>query len=236
MPSPSHIYNIIEKSEQKHHLNQLESKIVSKLETLHLNDTEDSNKDQNSIPVDSPDRSSPPSQLLGDNKDQAGVPRDTDIQRSPEDSLEPRGDALPITENDDPKDELLSEYASIEPTPLADSDFVTEDPSQAGASGVTKGTDSTKQEAIAVAIDAVKPNATAEEHPIPVFSEWAKQMEKAEKREQEQDVANASTNKQKPTDRQGRVSAPKIRAKNYASPDCGAKIIAANQESDNTGK
>lgn len=115
------------------------------------------------------------------------------------------------------KDELFDSSGAMEATPLADSNFVTEEPEP--SSGAEE-----------------KVNATApsvEEHPIPVFSEWAKQMEKAEKK-QEQDVANASTNKHKPADRQ-RISAPKIRAKNYASPDCGAKIIAANQESDNTG-
>jgi Sad1 / UNC-like C-terminal len=83
-------------------------------------------------------------------------------------------------------------------------------------------------------------NLTAEERPIPVFSEWAqKQLEEAEKKLEEEKV-NISTQKksnavsQKPQN--GKVqTSMKLRAKNYASPDCGAKIIATNPDAQSTG-
>lgn len=71
-----------------------------------------------------------------------------------------------------------------------------------------------------------------EEHPIPVFSEWAqKHMEEAEKLEKQESVSNLSSIKKNATVKQPNV---KLRAKNYASPDCGAKIIASNPEAQST--
>nr|XP_036225161.1 SUN domain-containing ossification factor isoform X2 [Bactrocera oleae] len=83
-------------------------------------------------------------------------------------------------------------------------------------------------------------NLTVEEVPIPVFSEWAqKQMEAAEKQQaKEQEVVNTATLKknQESTNGDGKRAAPlKMRNKNYASPDCGAKIIASNADASNTG-
>ncbi|XP_065356672.1 SUN domain-containing ossification factor isoform X3 [Calliphora vicina] len=78
----------------------------------------------------------------------------------------------------------------------------------------------------------------AEEVPMPVFSEWAqKQMEAAEKQqalEQEQTVNNSAQRKNN-TNGNGKPTALKIRAKNYASPDCGAKIIASSAYTSNAG-
>uniref|UniRef100_U5ET81 Putative conserved plasma membrane protein n=1 Tax=Corethrella appendiculata TaxID=1370023 RepID=U5ET81_9DIPT len=74
-----------------------------------------------------------------------------------------------------------------------------------------------------------------EEHPMPVFSEWAqKQMAEAEKLEEES--VNASTMKKNSKPGTGhKIQAPlKLRAKNYAGPDCGAKILAANPEAQST--
>lgn len=77
-------------------------------------------------------------------------------------------------------------------------------------------------------------NLTVEENPIPVFSEWAqKQMEEAEKKLEKQ-VVNSSAMK-KNTIAGNKPQLLKLRAKNYASPDCGAKIIASNSEAQNTG-
>lgn len=74
----------------------------------------------------------------------------------------------------------------------------------------------------------------ADETQIPLFSEWAqKRMEEVEK-EQEQDAANSSTQKKNQTTGQKISTTLKNRSKNYASPDCGAKIIASNSESSNT--
>jgi Sad1 / UNC-like C-terminal len=111
---------------------------------------------------------------------------------------------------------------------------------------VTPPTDDTLQvgdPTVAPSQNAEKPpelNLTAEEHPIPVFSEWAqKHLEEAEKKLEEEKV-NSSTQKksnavsQKPQNGKLQTSM-KIRAKNYASPDCGAKIIATNPEAQSTG-
>lgn len=83
-------------------------------------------------------------------------------------------------------------------------------------------------------IDKAKINITEEENQIPVFSEWAqKHLEEAEKKLEKESV-NTSTMKKNST--QGhKTLVVKLRAKNYASPDCGAKIIAANSEATSTG-
>ncbi|ALC40310.1 CG31678 [Drosophila busckii] len=88
---------------------------------------------------------------------------------------------------------------------------------------------------------ALESNETAEEVPMPVFSEWAqKQMEAEASREQamelEQQVVNNSAQRRKATgSSSGKPPPLKLRAKNYASPDCGAKIIASNADASNTG-
>ncbi|KAH8263609.1 hypothetical protein KR044_011399, partial [Drosophila immigrans] len=84
-------------------------------------------------------------------------------------------------------------------------------------------------------------NETVEEVPMPVFSEWAqKQMEAEASREQqmelEQQVVNNSAQRKNATGAgNGKLPSLKLRAKNYASPDCGAKIIASNADATNTG-
>lgn len=79
----------------------------------------------------------------------------------------------------------------------------------------------------------IKP--ATDENQIPVFSEWAqKRLEEAEK-QVEQEVVNSSTMK-KNASVLNKAPVLKLKgAKNYASPDCGAKIIAANSESSSTG-
>lgn len=83
--------------------------------------------------------------------------------------------------------------------------------------------------------EATTENLTrVDESQIPLFSEWAqKRMEEAEK-ELEQDAVNSSTMKKNTTASHKTATVLKMRAKNYASPDCGAKIIAANSEASNT--
>lgn len=90
--------------------------------------------------------------------------------------------------------------------------------------------DSNRSEA-SVEKDSIELNLTVEENQIPVFSEWAqKRLEEVEK-EVEQEVVNTSTQK-KNSSAASKAPVLKLRgAKNYASPDCGAKIIAANSES-----
>ncbi|XP_055540792.1 SUN domain-containing ossification factor isoform X2 [Wyeomyia smithii] len=73
-----------------------------------------------------------------------------------------------------------------------------------------------------------------EENPMPVFSEWAqKQMAEAEKKLGENVNASAMKRNSKPAG--GKMPPLKLRAKNYAAPDCGAKIIASNAEAQSTG-
>lgn len=78
-------------------------------------------------------------------------------------------------------------------------------------------------------------NLTVEEKPIPVFSEWAqKQMEEAEK-QLEKDIVNTSAMKKHPKTSGYKTQVLKLGAKNYASPDCGAKILSSNPEAQSTG-
>ncbi|XP_058453868.1 SUN domain-containing ossification factor isoform X2 [Malaya genurostris] len=73
-----------------------------------------------------------------------------------------------------------------------------------------------------------------EENPMPVFSEWAqKQMADAEKKLGEN--VNASTMKRNMKPSSSKTPSLQLRVKNYAAPDCGAKIIASNPEAQSTG-
>ncbi|XP_052869334.1 uncharacterized protein LOC128275006 [Anopheles cruzii] len=89
-------------------------------------------------------------------------------------------------------------------------------------------------EAGSEALKAHEVNLT-EENPMPVFSEWAeKQMAEAEKKLGEVVNASAMRKATKPTG--SKTGGPlKPRAKNYAAPECGAKIIASNPEAQSTG-
>lgn len=97
-----------------------------------------------------------------------------------------------------------------------------------------KSTEENKNDSI-IAAAPIELNLTVEENQIPVFSEWSqKRMEEVEK-EDEQDVVNTSTMKKNlPSPNKPQVLKLKT-AKNYASPDCGGKIIASNSESSGTG-
>lgn len=75
-----------------------------------------------------------------------------------------------------------------------------------------------------------------EDGTIPVFSEWAqKQMAEAEQK-QKQEEENGSIAIPKSTRQNNQKhQVVKLRAKNYASPDCGAKILASNADAQSTG-
>lgn len=82
-------------------------------------------------------------------------------------------------------------------------------------------------------------NLTIEEHPIPVFSEWAqKKLEEAEIKLEQEEAISSSIKKETIIKNNKKkvlvIKSNKQRSKNYASPDCGAKIIAANSEADST--
>uniref|UniRef100_A0A2M4A0L3 SUN domain-containing protein n=1 Tax=Anopheles triannulatus TaxID=58253 RepID=A0A2M4A0L3_9DIPT len=104
------------------------------------------------------------------------------------------------------------------------------------------GTDLDGEEADSVVADGsddrLKPHEVnlTEENPMPVFSEWAeKQMAEAEKKKQGE-VVNASVMRKGTKPAGSKTGGPlKLRAKNYAAPECGAKIIASNPEAQSTG-
>lgn len=76
----------------------------------------------------------------------------------------------------------------------------------------------------------VTDETSKEEHDIPSFSEWTqKQLEEAEKKKEKVNTSANSQNVAKNTNNL------KLRSKNYASPDCGAKIVAANPEAISPG-
>ncbi|XP_012539136.1 SUN domain-containing ossification factor isoform X2 [Monomorium pharaonis] len=86
--------------------------------------------------------------------------------------------------------------------------------------------DSRDETAAAILNGLVTSGPTEPHEDIPSFSEWAqKRLEEAEKKKTH---PNASV--QTPGSPGRGVSGMKIRNKNYASPDCGAKIVAANPE------
>nr|CAI5837711.1 unnamed protein product [Callosobruchus analis] len=89
------------------------------------------------------------------------------------------------------------------------------------------GTQDAKKEVESVAVD--KENITGgKTEEIPSFSEWAqKRLEEVEKNEQNTSVKGHTTN--------GKEKTVKQRWKNYASLDCGAKVVAANAESKSAG-
>lgn len=82
---------------------------------------------------------------------------------------------------------------------------------------------------------ALELNLTTDEIQIPVFSEWAqKRWEEEEEKEGSQDAIHLNTStmrKNASSTKKQSAKMVKLKSlKNYASPDCGAKIIAANAE------
>lgn len=73
-------------------------------------------------------------------------------------------------------------------------------------------------------------NSAQENMMIPVFSEWTQQqIQEAEKKLVE--LTNSSEpNKDIKNETLAKHQIVKMRQKNYASPDCGAKILASNPE------
>lgn len=141
-------------------------------------------------------------------------------------------------------DPLQPPIVRAEPKILEQSSSTTEDKSSQASDSSTGKSQSTVEQPTSQ--DAVKPlepvvpspqsgatldlvNVPAPEIPqeeIPSFSEWTqKQLEEAEKKKgQNKTAGSASSRGPTPS---------KVRSKNYASPDCGAKIVAANPEAEN---
>lgn len=74
----------------------------------------------------------------------------------------------------------------------------------------------------------------SQEEMIPVFSEWTQQqMQEAEKKQVE--LTNSTEpNKEIKNETLAKHQIVKMRQKNYASPDCGAKVLASNPEAQST--
>lgn len=101
--------------------------------------------------------------------------------------------------------------------------------------GEISASEATTNDTVSTEKPIIELNLTVEENQIPVFSEWAEQRLKEAEQEIEQDIVNSSVQK-KNTSTVNKPPVIKLKtAKNYASPDCGAKIIAANSESSGTG-
>ncbi|XP_016963874.1 uncharacterized protein LOC108033782 isoform X2 [Drosophila biarmipes] len=126
----------------------------------------------------------------------------------------------------------LDGAAAQEATPAGESNAISEELQPTGGSSGSHASNETEATANLT-------NAN-EEVPMPVFSEWAqKQMEAEASREQamelEQQVVNNSAQRKNNTGSSGgKPPSLMLRSKNYASPDCGAKIIAHNSESKHT--
>ncbi|XP_072383732.1 SUN domain-containing ossification factor [Diabrotica undecimpunctata] len=95
----------------------------------------------------------------------------------------------------------------------------------------TSETEEKKVEETVVQIEESEKNATeGKTEDIPSFSEWAqKRLEEVEKNEQ---INSSMKGNQVPN---GKTQNAKLRWKNYASLDCGAKVVAANPEAISPG-
>lgn len=82
-----------------------------------------------------------------------------------------------------------------------------------------------------IKLNETQQNKTEEkEEDIPSFSEWTqKQLEEAERKKEKGNVSSNNQNLIK------NMNNLKLRSKNYASPDCGSKIVAANPEAVSAG-
>ncbi|KAG5682956.1 hypothetical protein PVAND_012273 [Polypedilum vanderplanki] len=69
---------------------------------------------------------------------------------------------------------------------------------------------------------------------IPVFSEWTQQQQEAEKKLVELSSNATDSNKEVKNETLAKHQIVKMRQKNYALPDCGAKILASNKEAQST--
>lgn len=79
--------------------------------------------------------------------------------------------------------------------------------------------------------ESISESETVQENlTIPVFSEWTQQMQEAEKKLVELTGNSTQSNKDIKNETLAKPQIVKMRQKNYASPDCGAKILGSNPE------
>uniref|UniRef100_A0A182MPA1 SUN domain-containing protein n=1 Tax=Anopheles culicifacies TaxID=139723 RepID=A0A182MPA1_9DIPT len=211
---------------QHHELNNIESKLEENLEATLKNLSHNNvHTVQTTVPLHDDD--------VEDRQQLVAAATGGSLEDQRNDTVEAAKEisTVPIEENEQP---LLVMVPTKEPDSAPTGSI-----SQSGESSST-------QEASTEAIQGSEAGTTVvppkqlevnltEENPMPVFSEWAqKQMAEAEKKLGE--VVNASAMKKamKPAGSKTGGGAMKLRAKNYAAPECGAKIIASNPEAQST--
>ncbi|XP_078040101.1 SUN domain-containing ossification factor isoform X2 [Augochlora pura] len=126
--------------------------------------------------------------------------------------------------------EILESEGKILPDeiPKVDDKIVTTAPELSDSDAKARLMGHTRDEAPTIVIgEDIVPVASPDPHEdIPSFNEWTqKRLEEAEKKKTHSNasVQNSGTPAQ-------RVGGMKVRSKNYASPDCGAKVVATNPE------
>ncbi|XP_043278974.1 SUN domain-containing ossification factor isoform X2 [Venturia canescens] len=147
-----------------------------------------------------------------DSKDEVVVVRAE--QKSPDETAHRKPEE---TQEDETKDETPKPDENLTPAPELDD----------GAARA-KLVGGSSDESAAVILDGLVASGSTDHHheDIPSFSEWAqKRLEEAEKKKTH---PNASI--QNPGGPGRGLGGMKMRSKNYASPDCGAKIVAVNPE------
>ncbi|XP_061514155.1 SUN domain-containing ossification factor isoform X1 [Anopheles gambiae] len=219
IPGPPSIITLVDN--QHHELNNIESKLEENLEATLKNLSHNNvHTVQTTVPLHGNDHG----QLAGEEEAPANGTTAVDQQD------------LSIGDGQENEQPLLVMIPAKDPT---------EGPASSSTpSGEPAATQETTAEATLT--DATAPTVLppskqlevnlTEENPMPVFSEWAqKQMAEAEKKLGE--VVNASAMKKgtKPAGSKAGTGSMKLRAKNYAAPECGAKIIASNPEAQSTG-
>ncbi|EFN81966.1 SUN domain-containing ossification factor isoform X2 [Harpegnathos saltator] len=124
------------------------------------------------------------------------------------------------------EDDEIGHVILEEPVPKVDDTFTTA-PELNDTAARAQLVGGSRDETAAVILDGLVSSGPTDPHEdIPSFSEWAqKRLEEAEKKKTH---PNASV--QTPGGPGRGVSGMKVRSKNYASPDCGAKIVAVNPE------
>ncbi|XP_035916924.1 SUN domain-containing ossification factor isoform X2 [Anopheles stephensi] len=219
IPGPPSIITLVDN--QHHELNNIESKLEENLEATlkNLSHNNVHTTVQTTVPLHADDHQ----QLVGVT---AGDHLVDESNGTIEEQLLPQENEQPLLVLVPTQDPDAASSGSSLQQPAGDSSTTQEPSNEAPLATDT---------AAVVPPKPLEVNLT-EENPMPVFSEWAqKQMAEAEKKLGE--VVNASAMKKgtKPAGSKTGGGAMKLRAKNYAAPECGAKIIASNPEAQSTG-
>ncbi|XP_053664668.1 uncharacterized protein LOC128713824 [Anopheles marshallii] len=223
IPGPPSIITLVDN--QHHELNNIESKLEENLEATLKNLSHNNvHTVQTTVPLhdDVDDRQ----QLVGATDATVEDHSNGTIEAQEITTIQPKANEPPLLVMIPMKDaDDVATGSTPPPGDFSSAQEATEDAKLAADAGT----------AAVVPPKQLEVNLT-EENPMPVFSEWAqKQMAEAEKKLGE--VVNASAMKKgtKPAGSKTGGGAMKLRAKNYAAPECGAKIIASNPEAQSTG-